>query len=153
MAADESLPLEPIREVLRGHPIEIGVLFGSHARGDSHSGSDIDIAVEFEDIDPTDSNYNEVLFGLGADLSEALETDEVDVIDLHRASPELVDSIFEQGILLVGDPEHATDVRNRLTTTPSDQSPRERFDAAIARIDSYLGSSGVTATDGETREQ
>ena len=147
---DESLPLETIRE----HPIQIGLLFGSQASGETHSESDIDIAVEFEGVEPTDSDYNEVFFGVSADLSEVLETDDIDLIDLQRASPELVESIFEQGILLVGDPEHATDVRNRLTATKSsDQSPRERFDAAIARINSHLSSSGVTAADGKARDQ
>ncbi len=153
-AVGNSLPLETIREVLREHPVEIGLLFGSHARDDSHSTSDIDIAVTFEALDPTDAAYNEVFFGLSVALSETLETDEVDLIDLQQAAPELVESVFEHGILLVGDSEHATAIRTQLTpTSASDQSPRERFDAAIARIDTHLRNSGVTATDGKTRDR
>lgn len=91
---------------------------------------------------------------MSADLSDALDTDDVDLIDLQTVSPELAESIFEQGVLLIGDPDHATTIRNQLTAAEStDRSPRERFDAAIAKIDEHLGGSAVTATDGETRDR
>lgn len=151
---DESLPLETLRAVLREHSVQLAILFGSHASGETHSQSDIDIAVDFDAVRLSDPDYNEVFFGLSADLSDALTTDDVDLVDLQMVSPQLAESIFEQGVLLVGDPEYATDARNRLTEIAStDQSPRERIDAAIARIDEHLGGSAVTATDGETRDR
>nr|WP_276256834.1 nucleotidyltransferase domain-containing protein [Halovivax sp. TS33] len=153
-ALDESLPLETLRAVLREQSVELAILFGSHATGETHSQSDIDIAVDFDAVRPSDPDYNEVFLGLSADLSEALTTDDVDLVDLQTASPELAETIFEQGVLLVGDPEFATEVRSQLTATEStDRSPRERIDAAIAKIDEHLGGSAVTATDGETRDR
>jgi uncharacterized protein len=151
---DESLPLERLREVFQEHEIRLAILFGSHASGEIHSRSDIDLAVELEDVQPTDPEYNERFFGLSADLSETLETDEVDLVDLHRASPELVATVFDRGILLVGDQDHATALRDQLTEAESSpQSPRERFDAALTKIDEHLSGSAVTATDGETHDE
>lgn len=153
-AVDDSLPLESLRAVLREHPVQVAILFGSHAHGDPHPRSDIDIAVAFETVRPSDPEYNEAFFGLSAALSEALATDEVDLVDLRTASPELAETIFDRGVLLVGDQDRAAELRNELTAAPSsDRSPRERFDAALARIDEHLSDSVVTATDGETRDR
>lgn len=76
------------------------------------------------------------------------------LVDLQTASPELAATIFDRGILLVGDSEHAAALRDQLTETEtSTQSPRERFDAALNRIDEHLSGSAVTATDGKTRNE
>lgn len=153
-ALEESLPLGTLREILREHPVRVAILFGSHATAETHSRSDLDIAVEFEAIRPTDPNYNEVFFGLSADLCETLGTDAVDLVDLRTVSTEVATSIFERGVLLVGDAERVDTLRNELTATESSKrSPRERFDEAVARIDEHLGGTAVTATDGETRDR
>jgi len=151
---EHSLPLERLQAVLQEHPVQAAILFGSHARGETHTRSDLDIAVAFETTRPSDPAYNEVFFGLSADLSDLLESDGVDLVDLQTVSPELAEVIFDQGVLLIGDQEYVATLRRELTApTSSDQSPRDRFDAALARIDAYLGGSAVTATDGESRDQ
>jgi len=99
----ESLLLQTLQEVLQEHPVQLAILFGSHATGESHSRSDIDMAVEFETVHPSDPAYNEVFLGLSGDLSEALETDDVDLVDLQTTSPELAETIFDHGVLLIGD--------------------------------------------------
>jgi predicted nucleotidyltransferase len=38
---------ERIRSVLVDHPVTLGFLFGSRARGDAEAGSDVDVAVAF----------------------------------------------------------------------------------------------------------
>lgn len=45
--------VEAIREVLRRHPIRIGVCFGSQVHGTTHPASDVDVAIE---IDPSVSD-------------------------------------------------------------------------------------------------
>ena len=70
-------------------------------------------------------------------------------MDLHTVSPALAAAIFETGVLLVGEQDHATELRRRLTAPESEiQSPRERLDAALDRIDDHLDESdtGVSAT-------
>ena len=146
---DASLDLDGLQAVLREHPVRLAILFGSHATGTTHATSDIDLAVAFNDHRPPDPSYNDVFLGLSADLSDALETDDVDLVDLHAVSPPLAAAIFENGVLLVGSEEHAAELRRQLTARESDQqSPRDRLDAALDRIDDHLGDgdAGVPVT-------
>lgn len=140
---DAAPDLDALQAVLREHPVRLAILFGSHAT------SDIDLAVEFDDHRPADPSYNDVFLGLSVDLSDALKTDDVDLVDLHAVSPALAAAIFENGVLLVGAAEHAAELRRQLTARESDQqSPRDRLDAALDRIDDHLGDgdAGVPVT-------
>lgn len=146
---DVALDLDGLQAVLREHPVRLAIIFGSHATETTHARSDIDLAVEFDDHQPSDPEYNDVFFGLSAEISEVLETNDVDLVDLDAVSPPLAATIFENGILLVGETEHAVELRRQLTASGDDQqSPRERLDAALERIDHHLGDSdaGVPAT-------
>lgn len=135
----DALDVEALREVLREHPVDLAVLFGSHATGTAHSGSDVDVAVELEDRRPSDPEYNDAFLALSVDLSDALDADDVDLVDVRTVSPSLAASVFDRGVLLVGDRDHADDLREQLTRADADErSPRERFDAALARIDAHL---------------
>jgi predicted nucleotidyltransferase len=153
-ALDAAFDLDTLQAILREHPVRLAILFGSHATDTAHATSDIDLAVEFDEHRPSDPSYNDVFLGLSADLSDALGTDDVDLVDLHTVPPALAAAIFEKGILIVGTAEHAAELRRQLTARESDQqSPRERLNAALARIDDHLGddSAGVPAT-GETED-
>lgn len=138
-ALDPAFDLDIARAVLREHPIRLAILFGSHATETTHATSDIDIAVEFADLQPSQPSYNDVFLGLSADLSETLATDDVDLVDIHAVSPPLAAAIFDNGVLLVGEQEHAIELRRRLVPDKSEnQSPRERLTEAIDRIDAHL---------------
>ncbi|EJN56926.1 type VII toxin-antitoxin system MntA family adenylyltransferase antitoxin [Halogranum rubrum] len=153
-AIDDSLPIETIRGILRDYSVQCALLFGSHATATTHSTSDIDIAVELETTHREDPAYNDAFFSLSADLSEALETDEVDLVDIHTLSPSVAASVFEEGILLVGEPEHAEELRRRVTDRSSDtRSPRERFDDALAKIDAHLSGSSGPASEEHDRQR
>ena len=140
-AVNVSLDLDALLGVFREHPVQLAILFGSHATGTTHSASDIDLAVEFDAQRPSDPSYNGTFLGLSADLSDTLETDDVDLVDLHAVSPALAEAILENGVLLFGDQERAAELRQQITTSNNEtQSPRERLDAALARIDAHLES-------------
>jgi predicted nucleotidyltransferase len=62
-------------------------LFGSVARGDSDSGSDIDLLVELEG-DPSPGVELVTVLGLSEELSELLGT-RVDVVTIRALRPEL----------------------------------------------------------------
>lgn len=135
----DELPLDELRAVLDARPVRLAILFGSHASGDARSRSDVDLAVELERLRPGDAGYNDVFFGLSADVSERLETNDVDVVDVHSASPSLARAIFEDGVLLVGTPERAAELRRRLARAEREErSPRKRFDDAVRRIDEHF---------------
>lgn len=136
---EAAIPVDVIRETLEAHPVRLAVLFGSHARKDVHARSDIDIAVELDGLQPGQPGYNDTFFGLSADLSEALGTDDVDILDVHVLSRPLVRSVFRDGILLVGTERRAETLREQLeSATEPDRSPRERLDEALRRIDDHL---------------
>lgn len=138
-SVDDALDVEALQTLLRDHLVQLAILFGSHATGTAHSASDIDIAVEFDATRPSDSKYNDVFFGLSADLSDTLNTDDVDLVDLHTVSPAVAKSIFDNGILLVGEQTYAATLRQQITAADVEiQSPRERLDAALTQIDAHL---------------
>jgi predicted nucleotidyltransferase len=131
---------ETVESVLADHPVSVGIVFGSRARGESHEHSDIDIAVAFEDLEPGDSGYLNARLQLGADLALALGTDDVDVVSLHSAPPALLRAIFRDGKQVVGTDKAASHLRETLLddATEDRRSPAERFDDALASIDDHL---------------
>jgi predicted nucleotidyltransferase len=135
-ANDEAVG-ERVRSVLADHPVTLGFLFGSRARGDADPGSDVDVAVVFDDAASERSGRR---LRLGVDLALALGTDDVDVVDLQSASPALVRAIFRDGERLVGTEEIAEQVREELLDGVEEDSraPAERFDDALAAIDDHL---------------
>lgn len=135
---DDSLPVKRLQRVLREHAVRLAILFGSHATETTHSTSDIDIAVEFESRQHDDPDYNTVFFELSEALSEILGIEKVDVVDIHIASPDVASSLFEHGVLLVGEQIRVETLRRQLTTRRDHRTPRERFDTALRKIDGYL---------------
>jgi predicted nucleotidyltransferase len=131
---------ETVASILGDHPVDVGFLFGSRARGDAHDRSDVDVAVTFDEDAPGAPDRLEARLALGADLALALGTDDVDVIDLRAASPSLVRAVLRDGERLVGT---KADVRRLRASLLDDgevdpRSPAERFDDALAAIDDHL---------------
>lgn len=79
-------------------PIVAAYLFGSHARGDASSASDVDVAVLLAEegvrslVGP--------LPRLSGMLERALKTS-VDLVDLRTAPPDLVHRILRDGVLII----------------------------------------------------
>jgi predicted nucleotidyltransferase len=89
-------PLYPARAVLESWPaVRLAYVFGSTARGEARTSSDVDIGVV---VDPRDSPVD--LADLGEQLERALSR-RVDLLDLHRASPLLRREVLRDGVLLL----------------------------------------------------
>jgi predicted nucleotidyltransferase len=92
--------LETLRHVLEPYGSELvcAYLFGSLARGEAKSGSDVDVAVLFHAEPPA------TLDGLGLTLTahiEAATGRRADIVVLNRASPDLIHRVLRDGILLL----------------------------------------------------
>jgi len=137
---DGGTVVETVTSVLDDHPVEVGILFGSHARGDEDPASDVDVAVAFEDSEPGDTGHVETRLRLGADLALTLGTDDVDVVDLRSAPPALVRAVFRDGVRLVGSERTARRLRAELLDDVKEdsRSPAERFDDALAAVNDHL---------------
>ncbi len=124
---------EGIRAVLERHPVELGVLFGSHARGASGPHSDVDVAVVF-DPSLSDRQRHRARTALIVALTRELGTDDVDVVDLDAISPDIGLAALEEGTLLVGDDEHRVRLRDEYDARTTEMTREER----MARFDELL---------------
>ena len=127
---------ETVRDVLVDQPIRLGVLAGSHARGESNIHSDVDVAVEF-DSSVSDNERRSALVALVAALTRALNTDDIDVVDLDSVRPEVGRSMLEDAVVLVGDPDRADQLARRFdrqADTPTPEERRRRFDEVLERL-------------------
>jgi predicted nucleotidyltransferase len=97
----------PLRDVMgrlsgvlaaEGPALACAYLFGSHARGEAHAGSDIDVAVLFTEDPPR------TLAGLHLDLADRLTeaiARPVDLVVLNRAPVDLAHRVLRDGVLLL----------------------------------------------------
>jgi predicted nucleotidyltransferase len=81
-----------VLDALREHDAAVW-LFGSCARGDVRQHSDIDIAIL-----PRDELPSGFLAELAADIEESPIPYDVDLVDLRRADPALVDEVRREGV-------------------------------------------------------
>jgi len=101
-------------------------LYGSVARGDSRPGSDVDVAILFDEDPPR------TLDGLHVGIADSLQAAlgrPVDLVVLNHASPDLVHRVLRDGIL-VSEPNRSGRVRFevRLRNDYFDMEPiRERY--------------------------
>ncbi len=126
--------LDRLEAVLSEHPIRIGVLFGSQATGTAGSHSDIDVAVEF--LQSVDDQFKARL-ALGVDLTRALGTDDIDVVDLQTVPPAVGYAALTSGTVLVGDSERVDELVAQFDSErdrPTSTERRERFDDALSRL-------------------
>lgn len=84
--------LEP---VLRRHPsVLLAYVFGSAARGDTHAGSDLDLAVLLTDTSLT------AYRSLWADIHDVLAPQPFDLVTLNGADPVLAFEVISEGKVL-----------------------------------------------------
>jgi predicted nucleotidyltransferase len=133
------LPIEQLQQLFDERQVSLAICFGSYATGETHSRSDIDFAIEFAKLRPGDESYNDQFFEVYGALSQELDTDDVDLLDIHSLSGSLARTVLTDGILVYGDIERVEHLREQLVKSGGEQrSPGERLDAAIERIDDHL---------------
>ncbi|UWG51985.1 Minimal nucleotidyltransferase [Halalkaliarchaeum sp. AArc-CO] len=133
----DGIDVDAIRGVLEGHPIRLGVLFGSQVTGSTHAHSDVDVAVEF-DAELSSDDRRRARLDVIVELTRELGTDDVDVVDLDGVRPAVGKAALERGVLLVGSPDRADRLRRRFADrTPDDENGDRlaRFDALLAEME------------------
>lgn len=118
-------------------PVSLALLFGSYATGHATTGSDVDIAVEYDETleDVTDTHLS-----LVADLTRILGRDDLDVVRLTSVDPRIAVEALEYGQLLVGTAEEATQLRTRLEAArqKQDELVQSRIANAERKIERRL---------------
>jgi predicted nucleotidyltransferase len=87
-----------VAEVARRHGIRMLLQFGSSVTGTLHRGSDLDLAVQVEQVHESFGPYADLI----ADLQALVPDREVDVILLNHADPLLLKRITDHCTLLYG---------------------------------------------------
>lgn len=118
-------------------PVSLALLFGSYATGQTTPGSDIDIAVEYDETleDITDTHLS-----LVADLTRILGRDDIDVVRLTSVDPRIAVEALEAGQLLIGTHENINQLRKRLETARQHQEEfvQSRIEDAERKIERRL---------------
>lgn len=96
--------LDPREEILEAY------LFGSHARGQAQSHSDVDVAVCVDAARADDTGYG-YRANLTTDLMAGLGFNDVDVVVLNRAPPLLYHRVLRDGVRLLARDLRATTTR------------------------------------------
>ena len=107
---DAETAVERLRHAFRGRDDGIAAvyLFGSVARGDSRTGSDVDVAILLEPA-PERGTFD----SLRLDLLAALESElgrEVDLVVLNHAPPDLSHRVLRDSVLVL-EPDPSARVR------------------------------------------
>lgn len=139
-AGEPSVDVETLREVLESHPVRLAVLFGSEVTGRSHSGSDLDVAVEF---DESVTDVRGAFLGLHSALSSGLQRNDVDLSVVSDLRPRVGLAAFSDGVLLVGTESRMDAHRSRFERAVAEGAERratlrERFDAVIDNVDAAI---------------
>lgn len=130
----EDIDIDGLKGYLRNADVVFAVLFGSHARGEANSSSDVDIALQFpERMDETERFY--CRNRIDAELQEYADGF-VDVSDIEQLPLPVAYRAIREGILLAGDESAAQRYEKRITTDyerTKRQRERER-DTFIDRL-------------------
>ncbi|MBM3144633.1 MAG: nucleotidyltransferase domain-containing protein [Chloroflexi bacterium] len=88
-----------LETILSEHHVVLAYLYGSQARGEAGSLSDVDIAVLFAEELTEKERFQHVLQLIG-ELGQTFRRDDVSVVDLAEASPLLRHRVYYEGRLL-----------------------------------------------------
>lgn len=96
--ASPAAQVQALFEAQRYPGVISAYLFGSHARGTAHRGSDVDVGVVMSyPTLPTRADRSRLAERLGTDLIGATHCNEVDVVVLNDAPPELAATVVSRG--------------------------------------------------------
>jgi len=130
---------ERLRTFFRGRPeVRTAYLFGSVARGEEGPTSDVDVAVVFDPGRvPDESTRWRKRLELTADLVDALDRNDVDVVDLEAASPLVAHRVVRDGIVVKDSAaERRIEREERIFHRYVDTKPlrRDQWDTARRRL-------------------
>ncbi|WP_247730628.1 type VII toxin-antitoxin system MntA family adenylyltransferase antitoxin [Halovivax limisalsi] len=126
--------IEVLERVLGEHGVSFAMVFGSGARGTMDEESDLDVAIEFDTVRPTDDGYSERYLRLQTALEATLSIP-VDVVDVHAMEPRFASVAFDEGRLIRGTESRKAELAECYAgEAPSVTNARERVRAAVERL-------------------
>ena len=96
-----------IARLAQANDLELVLLFGSQVSGTVHKGSDVDIAVQFQDMDSAQERF----FDLLADIQDVFPGQDIDLGLINGADPLFLKKILEDCDQLFGEPRALAELR------------------------------------------
>lgn len=126
---------EKLEEVREKHKLQLILLHGSQVSGKTHPKSDVDIAVVRKD-----GKIDLKLLELIKDLSEALQTEKIDVSDLTHADPLFLCNVVIGSKLISGEKSDFDSLVKLAFHKYSDYIPylEDEREFVIGKIKSYV---------------
>ena len=125
---------ERLERALAEHPVSFAMLFGSAGRGTMSDTSDLELAVEFESLRPSDDGYGQVYLEPISAVDNAVSRS-VDVVDVHSMPPAFARAAFDHGEILVGSEAQRERLERELAGEASTVADaHERVAAAANRL-------------------
>lgn len=90
---------ERVADIAKQYKIKLVYLYGSYARNQQNTMSDIDLAVLFEDELPK-KEYLDYQLSFGGEIEKTFALEKVDVRGLNFRSPRFNFTIYSEGVLL-----------------------------------------------------
>ena len=133
-ATFSNLDVETIVRILDEVPVTLGVLYGSHARGDATGRSDIDLAVAFDES-LSSVERTRARLGLIEQLSTELGTNDVDVVPFSQVPAELLEEVLIDGVLIHGLMEDLESYQPAPSTPSSHKDRLAAFDDILEELE------------------
>lgn len=96
--------------------------------------SDLDLAIEFDDLRPEDDGYSDAYLGLRSDLNTAVAIN-VDVVDVHSMTDRFARAAFDTGDVIHGPKRRRDELeRNIAAESASVADACKRVTAAMTRL-------------------
>ena len=123
-----------LKRVLGEHPVSFAMLFGSAGCGTMSDTSDLDLAVEFTSLRPSDNGYSQAYLQLISAIDDAVSRS-VDVVDIYSMPPTFARAAFDNGEILVGSDAQRERLERELVGEASTVADAyERVAAAVDRL-------------------
>lgn len=130
----KGLDLGAVASVVGEFPINAAVLYGSVARGEATTRSDVDLGVIFK-ADLSSEARTDARLGLIERLAAELETDAVDVVPLDCAPAGLVEDVLSDGIVVYGSPDSISELESGSTSRRTSEKTVDEFDDVLTDIE------------------
>lgn len=137
--AEHGLPLDEaeltrVREILSEHGVSFAMVFGSLARDDVRTDSDLDLAVSFEALGPEDEGYSDAYFRLRSAVGDAVSYD-IDIVDVRTMPESFAETVFEHGVTILGSEAQRDELKAEFAGEElSTEAAKDRVAAATERL-------------------
>ncbi|WP_436930016.1 type VII toxin-antitoxin system MntA family adenylyltransferase antitoxin [Halosimplex halobium] len=123
-----------MREILSEHGVSFAMVFGSLAKDDVHTDSDLDLAVSFEALGPEDEGYSDAYLRLRSAVGDAISYD-IDIVDVRTMPESFAETVFEHGVTIRGSEDQRAELKAEFAGEElSTEAAKDRVAAAVERL-------------------